>query len=121
MAIERNITADDDFFQGENKVLPVTIYQSDGTTLQNVTGWAISFMVKKHATDADASAKITKTTGAGIVLTAPLSGLITITLADTDTASLPADSYAYEIKRTDAGSKTVLTEGRFTLRQAVHR
>jgi hypothetical protein len=121
MAIERNITADDDFFLGEDKVLTDTIYQSDGTTVQNVTGWAISFMVKKHATDADASAKITKTTGAGIVLTTPLSGLITITLTDTDTASLPADSYPYEVKRTDDGSETVLTFGRLTLRQAVHR
>jgi hypothetical protein len=121
MAIERNITADDDFFLGEDKILVDTIYQSDGTTVQNVTGWAISFMVKKNATDADASAKITKTTGAGIVLTTPLSGLITITLTDTDTASLPADSYRYEVKRTDDGSETVLTFGRLTLRQAVHR
>jgi hypothetical protein len=122
MSIERNITADDDFFLGEDKSLVVTVYQSDGITLQNVTGWAISFMVKKSATDADANAKVTKTTaGGGIVLTAPLSGLITITLTDTDTASLPADSYRYEVKRTDDGSETVLTFGRLTLRQAVHR
>jgi hypothetical protein len=121
VAVQRDITADDDFFLGEDKSLVVTVYQSDGITLQNVTGWAISFMVKKHATDSDANAKITKTTGAGIVLTAPLSGLITITLTDTDTASLPADSYPYEVKRTDDGSETVLTFGRLTLRQAVHR
>jgi hypothetical protein len=122
VAVQKDITADDDFFQGEDKALLDTIYQSDGTTVQNVTGWAISFMVKKHATDSDANAKITKTTAAGgIVLTAPLSGLITITLTKADTANLPADSYPYEVKRTDDGSETVLTEGRLTLRQAVHR
>jgi hypothetical protein len=122
MAIERNITTNDDFFLGEDKVLPDTIYQSDGITLQNVTGWTISFMVKKHATDLDADAKVTKTTAnGGIVLTAPLSGLITITLASADTASLPAGLYAYEVKRTDVFPKTVLTTGTLTLRQGVIR
>jgi hypothetical protein len=121
VAVQKDITADDDFFQGEDKALLDTIYQSDGTTVQNVTGWAISFMVKKHATDSDANAKITKTTAAGgIVLTAPLSGLITITLTKADTVNLPADSYAYEVKRTDVGSGTVLTQGKLTLLQGVH-
>lgn len=121
MAIIRNITADDDWFIGEDKTLPVTIYQADGTTAQNVTGWTISFLVKKNQTDADLSAKVTKTTVSGIALTTPLSGLVTITVADTDTDAIAPGSYWYEIKRTDAGFETVLTQGACWLRQAVHR
>lgn len=122
MAIERNITLADDWFIGEDKTIVDTIYQADGVALQNVTGWAISFLVKKTATDTDAAAKVTKTTGGfGIALTTPASGVITITIVDTDTAALPAGEYRYEIKRTDDGSETVLTFGTCYLRQAVHR
>ena len=121
MAVERNITTADDWYIGEDKTLPVTIYQSNGTTAQDVTGWAISFMLKKRATDADVAAKVTKTTVSGIALTTPASGLITVSIADTDTDGLAAGSYRYEIKRTDAGFETVLTSGACVLRQAVHR
>lgn len=118
MAIQRDITEADDWFIGEDKSITDTIYQSDGTTPQNVTGWAISFLLKRSA--ADVAPKVTKTTADGIALTTPGSGLITITIADTDTASLKAGTYLYEIKRTDDGFETVLTHGSCLLRTAVH-
>lgn len=121
MAIDRDITATDDWFTGEDKQLSLTVYQGATTTPQEITGWAISFMIKRDARDADASAKVTKTVGSGIVLTTPASGLMTITVTDTDTSLLKAGNYAYEVKRTDDGSKTVLTRGTLTLRQGVHR
>lgn len=120
MAIEQNITNDDDWFINEDKELPLTIYQADETTPQDVSGWALSFMLKRNSSDV--TAKITKTTagGGGITFTTPASGLVLITVQDTDTAALKAGTYMYEVKRTDDGSETVLTHGTVLLKQAVH-
>lgn len=121
MAIEQNIDADDDFFIGEDKSLSFTIYQSDGSTPQNITGWTISWMLKLKATDTDAAAKITKTTASGIALTTPASGVCTVTIADTDTDAIRADTYFHELKRMDAGFETILSFGACELRQSKHR
>jgi hypothetical protein len=131
MAIERTITDDDDWFIGEDKTFPTTIYQSDYAvdpltgivtgTLQDITGWTLSWLVKRKATDLDAAALITKTTSSGIALTTPASGLCTITVADTDTDSIAAGTYHHELKRMDAGYEAILIQGRAVLRGAVHR
>jgi hypothetical protein len=131
MAVERNITEEDDWFVGEDKTFPSTIYQSDYAvnplngavtgTLQDITGWTLSWLVKRKASDLDAAALITKTTTSGIALTTPASGLCTITVADTDTDSIPAGTYHHELKRMDSGFESVLIQGRVVLRGAVHR
>lgn len=121
MADEQNITAENEFFLGEDKTLTFTIYQSNGVTAQDITGWAISWMLKKDATDDDVNAKITKTVGSGITLTTPLSGICTVTVADTDTASLRPGLYQHELKRTDDGFETVLAYGTCYLGRGVHR
>jgi hypothetical protein len=120
VAIESPIT--DSYFTGEDKSLVFTIYQADGTTAQNITGWALSWMVKRNATDADGSALVTKTTaGGGVVLTTPASGVCTVTVEDTDIANIVGgNSYVHELKRTDAGAETVLSYGSLVLGQAVH-
>lgn len=120
MAIQSPIT--DQYFTGEDKSLVFTIYQSDGTTPQNITGWALSWMVKSVASDPDVDALITKTTAAGgIVLTTPVSGVCTVTVTDADIAALIAgQGYAHELKRTDSSAETVLSYGLFLLQQAVH-
>jgi hypothetical protein len=121
MAIRDDITADDDLYTGEDKSLVFTLYQSDGTTPQNITGWALAYAWKKALSDPDSAAVLTKTTGSGITLTTPVAGICTITIADTDTDALAARTYVHELKRTDAGSETVLTTGTVVLQQAVHR
>ena len=122
MAIRDDIEADDDFFTGEDKTITATIYQADGTTPQNITGWSLSYLWKRAKTDTDAEAVLTKTTSAGgIVLTTPVSGVCTITIADTDTDGLVARQYWHELKRMDGGSETVLTTGTVELQQAAHR
>lgn len=120
MAIERNITADDDWFKGEDKQLVYTIYQSDGTTAQDVTGWSLSWRLKRRKTDADAATLLTKTTSSGIALTTPASGIVTVSIADTDTDGISAGIAYHELKRTDAGAETVLTFGSAYLRDGVH-
>lgn len=121
MAIRDDITKDDDLYTGEDKTFTFTVYQSDGTTAQNITGWALSYRWKRSLSDPDSDAVLTKTTSSGITLTTPASGLCTVTIADTDTDSLEARTYYHELKRTDAGSETILTTGSVLLQQAIHR
>lgn len=121
MAIRDDIDADDDFYTGEDKTITVTIYQSDGATPQNITGWSLSYVWKRAKTDADSAAVLTKTTANGIALTTPVDGVCTVTISDTDTDSLTARTYWHELKRTDAGSETVITTGTVELQQAAHR
>jgi hypothetical protein len=121
MAIRDDITADDDLYTGEDKTLTITVYQADGATPQDITGWALSYVWKKTLADPDAEAALTKTTSSGITLTTPASGICTVTIADTDTDHLPARTYVHELKRTDAGSETVLTTGTVLLQQSAHR
>jgi hypothetical protein len=107
------IAANFSCYVGEDVSLPVTIYQADNATPEDITGWSsVSFIV--HAIGST-TALITKTVGNGIVLTTPLSGLLTITVAAADTVNLAANQYLFRIERTDLGSDAVLTEGFFTL------
>jgi hypothetical protein len=121
MADEQNIS--DNWFIGEDKILPITVYRDAAhSATQDITGWTLSWMLKRRSSDADASALLTKTTTTGgTVLTTPLSGLCTVTIADTDTDALNPGSYHHELKRTDAGFETVLTHGTVLLKRALHR
>lgn len=132
MAVETHITADHDLFIGEDKSLVCTIYQSDyavnpltgvvSGTAQNITGWTLSWVLKRKTSDADVSAILTKTTAAGgIALTTAASGIATVTIADTDTDTFTPGTYYHELKRTDAGFETVLITGRAVLKRALHR
>jgi hypothetical protein len=114
----------DQFFTGEDKSLRFTIYADTAhAAAQNITGWALSWMVKRRKTHADASAVVTKTTaGGGIVMTTPASGICTVTLDDADIVDISGGQlYYHELKRTDSGAETVLAQGTFILNQAVHR
>lgn len=120
MAVEHNITADDQWFTGEDKSLVFTVYQSDGSTAEDITGWSLSWMLKRNKRDADADALITKTTGDGIALTTPESGVCTVSVADTETEDLRGGRYYHELKRTDAGSEAVLSYGSAQVQQSIH-
>lgn len=127
-----------DFFTGEDKTITFTVYLrpsgltdaefaaqiADATaSTQNITGWSLSWMVKKTASEPDSRALIVKTTASGIALTTPSSGICTVTIEDDDVNGVihGGVTYTHELKRTDAGSETVLCQGDFTLSQAVHR
>lgn len=117
MAIEDNIEKSDHWFLGEDKTLSFTIYQSDGSTAQNITGWSLIFVLRRLPASAD-PALISKTTGSGITLTTPASGLCEVEITDTDTEGLNEGKYYYSLKRTDAGQETILTYGYTYLRRA---
>lgn len=89
--------------------------ETDATAM---TGWSLSFMIKSRASDLDPDAKVTLTTTGGAIV---ISGEVaTISVADTDTDSLTIGTYAWELKRMDAGSEAVLGYGRFSLLRGVH-
>lgn len=131
MSREATLDLSADFFTGEDKSLEFTVYApgqsaaaiTAGTgTKQDISDWALSWMVKRHRTDADADAIVTKTTAdGGIDLTTPASGVCTVILEAEDLVAIIGErGYHHELKRTDDGFRTVLASGQFRLRQAVH-
>lgn len=118
MAAKATIGASDNLFVGEDKSLVFTVVDTAGVAV-NITGWTLSWTLKRRATDA--AALITKTTGGGgIALTTPVSGICTVTIEDTDTDPLGPLSGVHELKRTNAGSEAVLSYGTLELKRALH-
>lgn len=118
--IVTNIDEDDAFFIGEDKSIIFTIYQADKRTHQAIAGWSTSWKLKRSLADPDVDALLTKTTASGITASTSAS-TFTVSVADTDTDSLEPGRYYHELKRTDAGAETVLSQGRCVLRRGVHR
>jgi hypothetical protein len=123
MAQESHIS--DDWFVGEAKAFPFTIYQEDATgvvttTPQDITGWALRWDLRRSDSEAD-PVVLTKAIGTGISITNGPLGQGTITLVATDAAALQPRIYRHALKRTDAGSETVLFVGNAVLKKATTR
>ena len=82
-----------------------------------MTGWALSFRVKRNASDPDGDAVVTLTTPTAITISGAVA---TVKVADTDTDHVAAGPYVWELKRTDPGAETVLGYGAFRLVRGVH-
>ena len=116
-----------DLDYGCDHALAFTVYTDDTeTTIRDITGYALSFMVKTNLADADAAAVITKTTGAGIVISGsyhqnPNSNtqVATVTISAAN-ATISQRSYWWELKRTTSGSETRLAHGLLNLGETVH-
>lgn len=118
----------DELFLGTDLTRTFHIKDEDEAASVNITGFALSWMVKRNKSDADAAAILTKTTAAAIAIAGafnatPSSNLqrATLTLTDSDTAALYPGLYHWELKRTDDGFETVLAYGTMTFIQGVHR
>lgn len=125
-----------ELFTGTDRLLDVTVRTFDqtkvdgiGDTVKDITGWALSFVLKRRKGDADVDALLTKTTAGGGVTIAgtfnadPLvnSQRLTVAIADSDTDALTPGLAHYEVKRTDAGLEVVLVYGTCRLQRALHR
>lgn len=111
MATQTDIAASEHWFLGEDKTLQFTVVDSVGAA-QNITGWALEWVLRRGE---GLTALLTKTTGAGITLTTPASGICTVTIADTDTDDFEPGGYWHTLRRTDAGTETVLAFGNVVL------
>lgn len=138
MAYERDVVEADQVFFDTNKRLVFTAYEGNPTaaeilagtaTPQDVAGMEFSWTLRKTLTSA--ARLIYKTSGDGITIegsynATPASNTqrIVVTLSDKDTydpdadppVSIKAANYFHALKRTDDGSETVYTHGRFLLR-----
>jgi hypothetical protein len=116
MAVEQSITADDDFFAGEDVPLLFTIYaDATQTTIQDVTGWALRWRLRKRD---DSPVLVEKTTPDGITITGVFNAspalntqVVTVTPGAADTVGLNPGAYRQRLDRTDTGLQTVLVFG----------
>ena len=117
-----------EYFIGTDHDFEFVILNDAGTQAINISGWPLSFMVKRSLGHLDAAAKVTKATGSGITITGTYDAdpalntqKATVSIADTDTDALPAGEYFYELKRTAVSAEAVLAYGTFTMLRSVHR
>lgn len=104
MSNRQDITPEDFWFVGEDKVFPFTIYQSDGVTRQSITGWSLQYTVRDAATYP--TPVITRATGgSGITITNGAQGEGEVLIRAVDSARLSPGLYWHRIKRTDADSE----------------
>lgn len=90
---------------------------ADGVAI-DITGSTMRFTAKNDPSDADGSALISETTtGGGITLVTPASGVYRITLAPGDTTGLTVSSVLhYDVQLTTAGGAVyTLCKGHFTI------
>ena len=109
-----SVTQDIEFFAGEDKLIRDTIYQEDGVTVENITGWSIEFRLEKHSRET--SSLVTKSVGSGVTITDGPNGVFEVQLDAADTLGLKARKYNYQIWRTDTNENHVLSEGVLTLK-----
>lgn len=104
MSNRQDITPDDHWFVGEDKIFPFTIYQTDGVTPQNTTGWSVQYTVRDGATHP--TPVITRATGGtGITWTNATVGEGEVLILATNSSRLSPGKYWHRIKRTDPGSE----------------
>lgn len=114
MSVESDIPRTSYWFRTETKVLEFTIYQADGVTPENITGYSITFEFCQN----DYTTVYSKTVGSGIVLTDAVNGVLQVTVDPADTSALTPGVYRYALKRTDAGSEAVLAHGTVLLQRS---
>lgn len=115
-------------FQGEDRRYLFTVLNIDETAAIDITGWTLTWMVKRHASDADVNALITKTTVTGIAIAGVFNSvpalnaqIAYVTVARADSLAVPDGSYFHELRRMDSGFNTVGSYGQFRLTQGVIR
>lgn len=119
MGVEAPISRALNWMIGEARSFDFSIFQADGVTAQNITGWALEWVLRPNPESNVAI--LTKTTGAGITITNGAGGLCSVAIARADTLALPPDIYAHSLRRTDSGSESVLSFGPAVLRYASTR
>lgn len=106
----------DRLFIGNAITITDDIVDENGDS-QDMTGWALAFIVRAVKPGGYDPLSINATTGNGkITLSIPPGGIklsrATIVLVGADTTALkPFEKYRYAVWRTDAGFESTLTEG----------
>jgi len=123
MAIESPISRAHRWFTGEDKTLKFPVYQGDDVTPQDVTGWGLTWILRRKDADADPALLVKTPTITGTYNATPALNTqrVEVSIVDTDTENFAAGTYRYSLKRTDDGSETILAYGDAVLQQATAR
>jgi hypothetical protein len=129
-------TLDASLTRDENEAVLTAAIAAGTAVPENVAGWAVSFVLLKSDKAADASTPqlVLTTTGGAITITGVYNvdpdvntQALRVFVADTDiplwngTAGFKQKTYRYSLKRTDAGSETIIAKGNFDLTEATQR
>jgi len=99
--------------QGSTFSKQITVYQTDGTTLQNLTGYTVASQVRKNYTS-------TNYTTINATNNDPTNGVIVMSLTAAQTAALKAGRYVYDLQITAAdGTVSRTIEGIITIKPEV--
>lgn len=82
----------------------------------SVSGWTITFQVKDSL---GGTSRITKTVGSGITVASTPKGVLQVALSASDTSALTAQSYVWDLRRTNSGSNRELARGELRLAAGV--
>jgi len=145
VAEEFNVTPDDQFFLGEDKIFELSVYESDGVTPLDVIGIPLEWSLKKTDRAADPGIIAKGISAGGVSTGITIVGVfnadpnlntqkvrITFTDDDTDPAvtselesgayTLRANrAYRHSLKRMDSPNENVLMYGSVTFLQATER
>lgn len=100
---------------GEDALFTLTVYQADGTTPQNLTGWTMATYISLPG---GLSPLITKTTGTGMTILTQSGGTlgqVTILISRSDTINLQPGYFNSRVERTNAGADAWTDRGTFYL------
>ena len=103
-------------FKGTDKTIQDSIFQADGITPQNLTGWSLKFTIYLYGDSSQVF--ITKTSSGppgGITISNPLNGTILINIMMADSINMYPGQYEYKIERVDLGFDDRPTIGLFTI------
>ena len=100
--------------QGSTFSKQITVYETDGTTIQNLTGYTVSSQLRKNYTST------AYTTILSTIQTPATGGVIVMSLTAVETAALKSGRYVYDlqIKHSDE-TVTRIIEGLITIRPEV--
>ena len=100
--------------QGSTYSKQITVYENDGTTIQNLTGYTATSQLRRNYTST------AYTTILATIQTPATGGVIVISLTAVQTAALKSGRYVYDLQITAADSTvTRVIEGVITIRPEV--
>ena len=100
--------------QGSTFSKQITVYETDGSTIQNLTGYTAASQIRKNYTST------AYTTILATIQTPATNGVIVMSLTATQTAVLKSGRYVYDLQITAADTTvTRVLEGVITIRPEV--
>ena len=100
--------------QGATYSKQITVYENDGTTIQNLTAYTATSQLRRNYTST------AYTTILATIQTPATNGIIVISLTAVQTAALKSGRYVYDLQITAADSTVIrVIEGVITIRPEV--